>query len=82
MWYHVFCVGLEIRTLVSCGGLLKLSCVGGGGSHSYVGVGVNLVRVIAARRSLRILFTLILLGSVLPIFLIIFRVAFFLLTGK
>ena len=68
MWYRVCHVGLANRTLISCDGVLEASCVGDGYCCRYVGVIVILVRVIAARRSLRRLFTLILVGHVQPIF--------------
>ena len=50
-----------------CRGPKVIMC-GGGDGRRYVGIGVNLDQVIAARISLKILFTLILVGHVLPIF--------------
>ena len=47
---------------------------GGGDGRRYVGIGVTLGRVMAAQRLLRILFTLILIGHVLPIFLDILHI--------
>ena len=64
-----YCVGrvnLDNGTLVSCGGVLYSWCVGGGGECSFVGIDVSLVEVMAARRSLRRIFSLILVVLVLP----------------
>ena len=42
--------------------------MGGGDGHGYIGVIVNLGQVIAAQISLRRIFTIILVGCVIPIF--------------
>ena len=49
---------------------------GGGDGSKHVGIGVNMNRVIKARRSSRRLFTLTLVGHVLPIFLDILHISF------
>ena len=49
-------------------GLKGIVCVGGNGCR-YVGIGVTLDQLIVARRSLRRLLALILVGRVLPIFI-------------
>ena len=48
--YHVGCVNLEKRTLVSCGGSLESYCLGGGNECRCVGVDVGLDQMMAARR--------------------------------
>ena len=67
-WYRIFRVDLVNRILVYCGRVLLYFFVGDGDGCRYVGVGISLGRVIAARRSSMRLFTLILVGCVLPIF--------------
>ena len=64
--YRVCRVDLENRTLVYFGGGLESYCLGSGDGCRYVGVDVSLGRVMAAQRSLRRLFTLILAVLVLP----------------
>ena len=66
--YHIFCVILENRALVYFDGGVKASCVDDGYGFGYVGIGVSLGRVIAAQRSLKIIFTLILIALLLTIF--------------
>ena len=56
--------------------------MGDGDGRRYVRVDVILGRMIAARRSLRIISTLILVDLVLPIFIDILHLAFCVLTGK
>ena len=68
--YRVGRIILDNRTLVSCGGGLNSYCVGGGDGFRYVGVDVSLDQVMAEQRSLRRLFTLILVGLVPPYCLI------------
>ena len=64
------CVNLVNWTLVSCGVGLESYRVGGGDGFRYVGVDVSLDQVMAEQRSLGRLFTLILVGLVLPYCLI------------
>ena len=54
--------------MFSCGGGLEAYFLCYGDECRYVGVDVTLGRMMAARRSLRRLFTLILVDFVLPIF--------------
>ena len=56
--------------MVACGGGLETYCVGDGDKCRYVGVDVNLGRVMVEQRSLRRIFTLILVDLVLIIFYI------------
>ena len=67
---HVRRADSENRTLVSCGGGLESYCVDGGGGCRYVGIEVSLVWVMVSRISLRTLFVLILVGFILPDFLV------------
>ena len=56
--------------------------MGDGDGCRYFGVGVSLGLLIAARKSLRRLFTIILIVRVLPIFLDILRITFCFFIGK
>ena len=63
------------------GGLKGIAC-GGFDGYRYVGIGDTLDQVIVSWRSSRRLFTIILIGGVLPIFFDILRILFYFLIGK
>ena len=66
MQYCIGLIDLKSRNLVSCDIFLESLCVGSGDTCRSIGVDVSWDQVVAARISLRRIFTLILVGIVLP----------------